>query len=127
MSHSSTLPRRRRAPRSRSALLAALLLAAGVAHARGTSQGFDVGVKLNATQSTATCSESTLPGATTKVSITCGQAKSPSTPPTHLLLHIFRAEEWVGTVDGFMTTGTVTSWRVVRLAQREYLEMTVGW
>ena len=42
-------------------------------------------------------------------------------------LHLFRAHEWLGTVDAMMTTGTVQSWRVVRVADRDYLEIVVGW
>jgi hypothetical protein len=35
--------------------------------------------------------------------------------------------DWLGTVDESMGLGTVTSWRVIRLANRDYLEMMVGW
>jgi len=30
-------------------------------------------------------------------------------------------------IDGYTGTGTVTSWRVVTLAERDYLEMMIGW
>jgi hypothetical protein len=102
------------------------LLAAGSGFARSGGQPFAVRVDLSTAPLTATCAESITPGTTTQVSIECGQTKSPPRS-THVLLHVFRADEWVGSVDGRMATGTVTSWRVVRLAQREYLEMTVGW
>ena len=32
-----------------------------------------------------------------------------------------------GNVDLYSGAGTITSWRMVRLSNREYLEMTVGW
>jgi hypothetical protein len=122
----STDPRPRKGPRWRYAALAALLATATHGFARNASQPFEVQVSLVAAPATATCSESTTPGPTTQVSIECGQSKAaPGT--SHVLLHVFRADDWVGSVDGRMATGTVTSWRVVRLAQREYLEMTVGW
>jgi hypothetical protein len=35
--------------------------------------------------------------------------------------------EALGTVDIYSGAGTVTSWRMINLANWEYLEMTVGW
>lgn len=35
--------------------------------------------------------------------------------------------EWIDTIDNPPGTGTITSWRVVRLANRSFLELTVGW
>jgi hypothetical protein len=43
-----------------------------------------------------------------------------------VLFHISRGT-WLGTADESMGLGTVTSWRVIRLANRDYLEMMVGW
>jgi hypothetical protein len=116
-----------RRPRLTLAAVAALALAAaGNGFARTSAQPFDVRVDLLSAPLTGTCAESTSPGSTTQVSIECGQTKAPPRS-THLLLHVYMADEWIGSVDGRMATGTVTSWRVVRLAKREYLEMTVGW
>ena len=39
---------------------------------------------------------------------------------------VSRAGELLGTIDIF-TGGSVTSWRVIRLANRDYLEMMVHW
>ena len=51
-----------------------------------------------------------------------GQGRVVST----VLFHISRGT-WLGTADETMGLGTVTSWRVIRLANRDYLEMMVGW
>jgi len=37
------------------------------------------------------------------------------------------AGEALGSLKSYPAAGTVTSWRVVRLAKREYLEMLIGW
>jgi len=37
------------------------------------------------------------------------------------------AGESLGTLKSYTAAGTVTSWRVVNLAKREYIEMTVSW
>ena len=60
------------------------------------------------------------------VKVSCSTQGVVETNP-RFLLHVFRAGEWLGTVDGAMATGTVTSWRVVHVANREYLELVVGW
>jgi len=39
---------------------------------------------------------------------------------------VSRAGELLGTIDIY-TGGTVTSWRVIRLVDRDYLEMMVHW
>ena len=63
------------------------------------------------------------------VSLTCTTTGDrPNTPlKPQQPLFLFRGNEWLGTVDSMMTTGTVTSWRVVRVANRDYLEIVVGW
>lgn len=35
--------------------------------------------------------------------------------------------EWVDAIDDTAGTGTITSWRVVKLPERSYLELTLGW
>jgi len=35
--------------------------------------------------------------------------------------------EILATVDSYAGSGTVTSWRIVNLADRDYLELMVGW
>lgn len=40
--------------------------------------------------------------------------------------HVSRAGEMMGTIDMY-TGGAMTSWRVIRLANRDYLELMVHW
>ena len=121
-------PRRRKASRLPLALAAALAIASSACHAGSAAQPFEVRVDMVPAPVAATCSESTTQAGKVNVSIACAApTRAPLAAPTHLLLHIFREADWIGTVDGVLATGTVTSWRVVRLAHREYLEMTVGW
>lgn len=47
--------------------------------------------------------------------------------PANFLLHVYRAGEWKGTVEGFTGDGTITTWRIVRVADRDYLEVQVAW
>ena len=35
--------------------------------------------------------------------------------------------DWIEGLDGNIGTGTVTSWRIVNLANRDYLELMLGW
>ena len=66
--------------------------------------------------------------------VTCSPVPGPSPTPTDhnktvvssVLFHISRGA-WLGTADESMGLGTVTSWRVLRVANRDYLEMMVGW
>ena len=43
------------------------------------------------------------------------------------LTQVTWADQLWGTVDTYLGAGTVSSWRVVNLAHRRYLELTVGW
>ena len=47
--------------------------------------------------------------------------------PARFLLHVYWAGQWLGTVDGTTGDGTITSWRVLRVADRDYLEIMVAW
>ena len=63
--------------------------------------------------------------------VTCTPVPIPKQPAesrvvSSVLFHISRGT-WLGTADETMGLGTVTSWRVIRLANRDYLEMMVGW
>jgi len=63
--------------------------------------------------------------------VTCTPEPVPKQPArsrvvSSVLFHISRGT-WLGTADESMGLGTVTSWRVIRLANRDYLEMMVGW
>jgi hypothetical protein len=90
-------------------------------------QSFNVRVTLQAPAEAeaAQCSTRIEPGTGRKITVNCSTATTVSDIPRYLL-HVYRAGEWI-TVDGQMGTGTLTSWRIVHVANREYLEMMVGW
>jgi hypothetical protein len=94
------------------------------------NQAFRVSVTLKSPveAAVAECS-TTLNPATNKVTVACASAPAPDVPRVpdipRYLLHVYRAGEWL--VDDQMGNGTLTSWRIVHVANREYLEMTVGW
>lgn len=50
---------------------------------------------------------------------------APSDP--RFLLQVYREGAQIGTVDGSTQPGSVTSWKVVRIADRDFLEIVVGW
>lgn len=47
--------------------------------------------------------------------------------PYRFVTHDSSAGESLGTVDSYAGTGTITSWRMVKLADLDYLEMMVHW
>ena len=115
--------------RRQGALIVALMAGAGTLFAAlPSSQSFRVTVTLNAPAASTTgqCSSTAEPGSGRKVNIVCSPAPLLGEAPRYLF-HVYRADEWLGTVDGQMGTGTVTSWRIVHVANHEYLEMMVGW
>ena len=121
--------RRHRPSLRRQGALALALVAGGAstfAAAPPTNSTFRVTVTLNAPEAapTAQCSSSIEPG-TNKIIVACAEPKTPRDIPRYLL-HVYRAGEWLA-VDSQMATGTLTSWRIVHVANREYLEMMVGW
>ena len=59
-----------------------------------------------------------------QVKVACGE---PRADDLRFLLHVYRDGEWLGTIDGDNASGTITSWRVYHVANREYLEIMVGW
>jgi len=71
------------------------------------------------------CSSQVDPATGRKITVECNKPKITNDIPRYLL-HVYRAGEWIA-VDGQMGTGTLTSWRIVHVANREYLEMMVGW
>lgn len=91
------------------------------------AQSFRVTVVLTsqAESTSAQCGTSPVPGVGRKVKLACSAPTVRDSSRYHL--NVYHAGEWLGTVDGEMGTGTVTSWRIVHAANREYLEMTVGW
>lgn len=78
-------------------------------------------------KNTAACERTNSPGPLASVTIKCAAgAPIPANTP-RFVLNMYDGGMWLGTVDGMMTTGTVTSWRVVHLVSRDYLEIVVGW
>jgi hypothetical protein len=120
-----------RSPRRRWQALCALLLAGASAccEAGQASASFKVKVDFLADpKDTGRCERSTRPTLPASVTIVCGSSTSPGTrPDSRFMLNMYRSGEFLGTVDGMMSTGTVTSWRVIHLVNREYLEIMVGW
>ena len=62
-----------------------------------------------------------------KVTLSASKAARSGPIAAALLFHISRTGEWIGASDEVAGAGTVTSWRVVHIANRDYLEMMVGW
>ena len=111
----------------------ALILAQLPAQATETQSRLDVRVVLRpASELACNASEAMHPLGIT-ATVRCGPQKPAPRPPlasgivTSLLFHISRSGEWLGTVDESAGAGTITSWRVIRIANRDYLEMMVGW
>ena len=115
--------------KQRQAFVALLLAGASACiEARETSASFLVKVDLvTDVKSSAECAQTTSRGTPASVNIKCSTgAPIPASTP-RFVFDMYDAGMWLGTVDGLMTTGTVTSWRVVRLVNRDYLEIVVGW
>ena len=122
--------RRRRWPllQRQGVLTLALVASAGTLFASmPVSQSFRVTVALVSPSESATvqCGTTVEPGTGRKINLACSGPPRRADP--RYLLDLYREGEWLGTVDGHMGSGTVTSWRIVHAANREYLEMTVGW
>jgi hypothetical protein len=112
------------------ALGAALLAAASLAVGAGQkSASFIVAVDMLAEEkNTGQCNSVTQPGKTSVVVLSCGTPHAtPTRSENRFLLNLYRTGEFLGTVDGMMSTGTVTSWRVIHVMNRDYLEIMVGW
>jgi hypothetical protein len=113
-------------------LAASVLLAACAAAGAATpsSRGFVVTVDfLNIVNKTVACKRSVFPGSSegAKVDVACSTVPPQENSPTRFMLQVLGSQNRITTVDSEMEAGTVTSWRVVQLPNREYVEMTVGW
>lgn len=108
------------------ALLATVSLGAGAGQ---TSASFIVAVDFLAVEkNTGQCDRTAQTGTPSVVLVNCGSPGTlPTRPDNRFLLNLYRTGEFLGTVDGMMSTGTVTSWRVVHVMNRDYLEIMVGW
>ena len=47
--------------------------------------------------------------------------------PYRLVTTVTNSGEMLGTIDSYTGAGTITSWRVLKLTDRDYLEMMVHW
>ena len=133
-------------PRERKYAVKAKFIALGVAltlvgaQAAQTSATFDVLIKLQ--PSTGVCTSSNATGSFgATVTVVCGTSTVTGISaaggsvmpfvPVHggayrFLTHISR-DQLSATLDAYSGVGTSTAFRVVSLADRQYIEMTVGW
>ena len=63
----------------------------------------------------------------TAVSVSCITPGADLLSSPRYLLHVYSQGEVIQTVDTVADPGTVTSWRVVHAADRDFLEIVVGW
>lgn len=111
----------RRWRRGTAAILIAI--ASGTALAKSVSAPFAVSVTVFPPfKDVADCGTNQQGG---NVTLNCATPVSDNHP--RFLLHVYREGAQVGTVDGATAPGTVTSWKVVRIADRDFLEIVVGW
>lgn len=103
----------------------ALTCAAGVAIARSASAPFQLTVTLLPPFKDVVACGTSQQGA--DVSVTCGGPAPTAGPGQRFLLHVYSEGAQVGTVEGATSPGSVTSWKVVRIADRDFLEIVVGW
>lgn len=111
------------------ALGAALIAAASLgAPAAQKSASFIVSVDLFAEdKTTGECDRTTSPASPSTLFIKCGTSKAPAQPDTRFMLNVYMGSRFLGSIDSMMSTGTVTSWRVINLGNRDYLEIMIGW
>ena len=126
------------------ALAAAFSAIPGTVDARQSSSQFQVTVDYRDANNPASafCRSSNPPGSFgATVTYVCSTGAvvdiSPSHPgmpwsPTHggayrYITQVQVGGQLVGTVDIYSGLGTITSWRVVNLVDRQYVEMTLNW
>jgi len=97
-------------------------LACSTAAAASVTAPFRVGVLL--LPPFKDCTAATQPSS---VSVTCPGGGPNLAPDPRYVLHVYRGNQVVQTIDAVTEPGTVTSWRVVRAADRDFLEIVVGW
>ncbi len=125
-------------PAARARFLAAWVATAGLleAGAASTSGSFNVTVELTTDNKVVAECDRTTTGTSGggAVQVTCvdtstqpASAAQATRPDPRFLLQLQRGGGTIGTVDGLVPPGTVTSWRVVSGADRDYLEIVVGW
>ena len=124
-------------------MLAALLgLTAVPVNAAQVSGQFNVTVNLQSTSSSAFCRSSNALGSFgATVTVVCstgavvdispGSTGMPWSPmhggANRYVTQVFWNGDWVESLNDTPGAGTITSWRVVNLLNRNYVELTVGW
>jgi len=124
-------------------MLAILLgISAGSASAGQASGQFNVTVNLQAASSSEFCRSTNAPGSFGAiVTVVCstgamvdlspgrtGMPWAPMHGGAHRYLFLVREDgNLLGAIDSYVGVGTVTSWRVARVADWDYIEMLVGW
>lgn len=108
-------------------LVSALCSASCNAFATQKSASFMVVVDLLSDPKTGVCERTAATSSAPIVTLTCNVSTPRPQPDSRFLLNIYEAGHYLGSVDGMMSTGTVTSWRVINLPKRDYLEIMVGW
>ena len=63
----------------------------------------------------------------TSISVACTTPGADLVAAPRYLLHVYDEGQVVQTVDTVTDPGTLTSWRIVRTANRDFLEIVVGW
>lgn len=96
--------------------------ASGCAWAASVTAPFSVNVSMSPKVTCATRVTTAL--GLPQVKVACGE---PQANDLRYLLHVYRDGQWLGTIDGDNASGTITSWRVYHVANRDYLEIMVGW
>jgi hypothetical protein len=132
--HKSSQRQQRPLRRWRGIALALLATASLCAVAVPTTQSFGVTVPLNTNlplgpgpDEVGACKRWIGSSADVRlVSIACGSKEGVAEMP-RFLLNIYHGGARIGMVDGQAEPGMITSWRIVRGSNREYLEMMVGW
>ena len=91
------------------------------------SASFMVLVDLITDSKTGICERTTANTGSPIVTLNCAVSTPVQRPDSRFLLNVYEGGHYLGSVDGMMSTGTVTSWRVINLPKRDYLEIMVGW
>jgi len=102
----------------------ALVLASMVAHAATRSASLGVSVVLFPNEKDVAACQNSASGP--NVSVTCSSGGAGS-QRTRFMLELYREGVKLGTVDGETAAGSVASWKVYRVADRDFLEIVVGW
>lgn len=83
------------------------------------------GIGAFGTTLTVVCATGSLAGFSSDASSLPWATMQPGT--YRFVTQVSSAGEFLGTVDSYFGAGTVTSWRVISLSNRDYLEMMVHW